>query len=324
MIVLSAILSGTTGTVMISTFHHSVFADLGALSSLKKSLNQSVSVVIPALNEGATIGKIVSTIKETCVDRFNVVDEIVVIDGSSKDDTVAIAKKCGANTFLSDEIGPSVKCSGKGVALWKSQFVTRGDIVLFVDSDITDFDERFIGGLLGPLLRNPGLVFVKAFYRRPLVIDSNVFIDQGGRVTELLVRPLLKQCVPELAALHQPLSGEYALRKKFLSEISLWSGYSIEIGIVLDAYFKAGLDGIAQVDMDQRFHRNRPLHELSAMASCILRVFMEKMHRQNKLSLSDELHSLIALQENKASGYFTYDSELPPYSQFCAEKISVS
>jgi glucosyl-3-phosphoglycerate synthase len=171
---------------------------------------------------------------------------------------------------------------------WKSQFISNGDIVIFIDSDLIDFDQRFICGLLGVMLQYPGKMMVKSFYNRPLMIDSHRFEQQGGRVTELLVKPLIELFVPQLAEVFQPLSGEYALRRDAFSVLPFWSGYAVEIGLLLDTWFTWGGDCIAQVDMEHRTHRNRSIQELHVMSSSILRVFLYKMHTRGILSLSNE------------------------------------
>lgn len=299
---------------MFDTFHHSLFSDAVSLVKAKQLCGHSVSVVIPALNEEATIGTIISKIKRYCIDEWALVDEIVVIDGHSSDETARVAEKNGAKVFALDDIGPSVQCQGKGVALWKSQFVTNGEIVIFIDSDLIDFDQRFIYGLLGVMLNYPEKVLVKSFYNRPLVIDSCRLEQQGGRVTELLVKPLIEFFVPELKDICQPLSGEYALRRDVFRAFPFWSGYAVEIGLLLDTWFNCGEDCIAQVDMDHRTHRNRSIEQLHIMAASILRVFMHKMHSRGVLTLSNECIEM-SLLGNCIISNDGCDIELEPYGK---------
>ncbi|MBN1604675.1 MAG: glucosyl-3-phosphoglycerate synthase [Chitinispirillaceae bacterium] len=299
---------------MFDTFHHSLFSDAVSLVNAKQLCGHSVSVVIPALNEESTIGTIISKIKRYCVDEWALVDEIVVIDGHSSDETARVAEKNGAKVFALDDIGPSVQCQGKGVALWKSQFVTKGEIIIFIDSDLIDFDQRFIYGLLGVMLNYPEKVLVKSFYNRPLVIDSCRLEQQGGRVTELLVKPLIEFFVPELKDICQPLSGEYALRRDVFRAFPFWSGYSVEIGLLLDTWFNCGGDCIAQVDMDHRTHRNRSIEQLHFMAASILRVFMHKMHSRGILTLSNECIEMSMLG-NCILSNDGCDIELEPYGK---------
>jgi glucosyl-3-phosphoglycerate synthase len=299
---------------VVATFHHSRFSAIADLVNLKHQTGLTVSVVIPALNEASTIGAIISIIKKHCIDEHPLIDEIIVVDGYSSDKTAAIATENGAKVFAINDIGPPVQCKGKGVALWKSQYVAKGDIVIFIDSDLTDFDQRFIYGLLGVMLHYPEKYLVKSFYNRPLIIDSHVFEQQGGRVTELLAKPLIELFVPQLSGIFQPLSGEYALRRDAFKNLPFWSGYAVEIGLLLDMYFSYGIDCIAQVDMDQRVHRNRPLQELHAMSSSILRVFLQKMHTHGAISISKECFEQFFIDNFMIDNNDYSDIELEPSS----------
>lgn len=298
---------------MIETFHYSRYSDVAALARMKQQTSQSVSVIIPALNEASTIGAIVGAIKKCCMDEALLIDEILVIDGCSSDETATIATASGATVYTIDNIGPVVQYKGKGVALWKSQFVAKGDILLFIDSDLVEFDHRFIYGLLGAMIEYPGKLLVKSFYNRPLMIDSKLFAQQGGRVTELLVKPLIELFVPELVDISQPLSGEYALRRDVFRKFPFWSGYAVEIGLLLDTYFSYGTVAIAQVDMEHRVHRNRSIQELRIMASSILRVFLQKMHLNGKAILSDECFERFFENNGIIDKNGQYDIELEPY-----------
>jgi glucosyl-3-phosphoglycerate synthase len=298
---------------VIETFHFSRYSDVAALTRMKQQKSQFVSVVIPALNEAATIGNIVAAIKKCCIDEAPLVDEIIVIDGCSSDETATIATESGATVYAIDTIGPAVHCKGKGVALWKSLFVAKGDILLFIDSDLVEFDHRFIYGLLGVMIECPEKLLVKSFYDRPLMIDSHLFARQGGRVTELLVKPLIELFVPELMDISQPLSGEYALRRDVFSKLPFWSGYAVEIGLLLDIYFSGGTNAIAQVDMEHRVHRNRSIQELRSMASSILRVFLQKMHIHGKFSFADEYMERFFGTNDILNKNGQFDIELEPY-----------
>jgi glucosyl-3-phosphoglycerate synthase len=177
-------------------------------------------------------------------------------------------------------VGPKIPYRGKGAALWKSQFVARGSILIFIDSDLFDFRRNFITGLSGALLENNDLQLIKASYSRPLKTDGEMLEDSGGRVTEILVRPLINQFLPELAELRQPLAGEYALRRSSLERMHFYSGYGVEIGLLLEYYFTLGCKVIGQVELGTRSHRNRPLSELSRMAFEIEHVFFTYMEQQ--------------------------------------------
>jgi glucosyl-3-phosphoglycerate synthase len=298
---------------VIETFHFSRYSDVAALARMKQQKSQSVSVIIPALNEASTIGAIIAATKKCCMEDKPLVDEILVIDGCSSDETATIATASGATVYTIDNVGPKVQCKGKGVALWKSQFVAKGDILLFIDSDLVEFDHRFIYGLLGAMLEYPDKLLVKSFYNRPLMIDSKLFAQQGGRVTELLVKPLIELFVPELLDISQPLSGEYALRRDVFRKFPFWSGYAVEIALLLDTYFSYGTNAIAQVDMEHRVHRNRSIQELRIMATSILRVFLQKMHTHGKVTFADDCLERFFENNGIIKDNTQYDIELEPY-----------
>ncbi len=304
---------------MIKTFHSSAFLSKLQLLKAKKQKGISISVVIPALNEAKTIGTIVSMIHQKMMEEIAIVDEIVVMDGFSNDSTVKEACKAGASVYTPDSAGPKVNCSGKGVALWKSQFITSGDILIFIDSDIIDFDERFICGLLGPLLMYQEYDFVKAFYKRPLLLGSGVYENHGGRVTEILVRPLLSAFIPELACFNQPLAGEYAIKRSLLETLPVFSGYGVEIGLLMDIYFSQGLSRVAQVDMGQRWHRNRTVAELSKMSFALLKVMISRMQKHGLVSWKNVSDFLIIAEGSSYSKEVCEESELSPRINFSKE-----
>ena len=245
------------------------------LASLKRETRSTVSVVLPAHNEEATIGSIVRPIRVELVDGCGLVDELVVIDSHSQDATAAIAREAGARTVDVRDIAPELGTfRGKGEALWKSMFVTRGDLLVFVDADLTLWETHFVTGLLGPLLTSPGTSLVKGFYDRlvegePARAEHRV---QGGRVTELVARPLLAQVWPELAAVVQPLAGEWAVRRSLLEQLPIPIGYGVEFAVLVDAWSRFGLDAIAQVDLGARAHEHQSIHDLGVMAAEILAV----------------------------------------------------
>lgn len=228
-----------------------------------------VSVVLPAREVADTIGPILDAL--TPLRDVGVVDELVVVDAASADGTAAIAENCGARVVQESELlaehGPA---RGKGDALWRSLTATSGEIVVFVDSDTEDFDDRFVRGLLGPLLQEPAIAFVKGAFRRPFRLGETTVPDGGGRVTELVARPLLNLHVPELAGVVQPLAGEFAARRALLEQLSFPVGYGVEIATLIDAFRVAGLDALAQVDLGERQNRHQPLRALSAMAYAVM------------------------------------------------------
>lgn len=231
----------------------------------------TVSLVVPARNEAATVGDVVSRVREALVDTVALLDEIVVIDSDSTDDTYAVATDAGAAVHRAGEIRPDLgTVPGKGEAMWKSQFVTTGEVLVFMDADLLDWDTHFVPGLLGPLLTRPEIALVKGFYERPMVSESAAVPFEGGRVTELVARPLIRLLFPELAELHQPLAGEWAVRRSLFEQLSVPTGYAVELAALVDTVRARGLDAIAQVDLGTRAHRHQSLRDLSGMSTQIL------------------------------------------------------
>ncbi len=234
-----------------------------------------VSVVLPALDEETTVGAIVAAIVPLTVPppggTTPLVDELVVIDSGSTDRTVERAAAAGARVVLRTDVLPELEPHpGKGEVLWRALAATTGDIVCYLDSDLVDFDPAFVTALLGPLLTEPDVALVKGFYRRPLRLETTQADTGGGRVTELLVRPLLAALRPELAGVIQPLGGEYAATRELLESLPFAAGYGVEIGLLLDTHTRLGLGGMAQVNLGVRKHRNRSLLQLGVMARQIL------------------------------------------------------
>lgn len=234
----------------------------------------TVSVCLPARNESDTVGAIVDTLVNQLL-RPGVIDEVLVIDDHSTDDTAGVAAAAGARVRSSEDILPAYgEGHGKGEVLWKSLHETTGDIVLWCDSDLTSFHHRFVSGLLGPLLCEDDVDFVKGFYRRPEAEGEG-----GGRVTELVARPLIALLFAELNGIHQPLSGEYGGRRELLEQLPFVEGYGVEIGLLIDIARRFGTSGIVQVDLDVRHHRNRPLHELGPQAAAIMQTALRRADR---------------------------------------------
>ncbi|HYH31297.1 MAG TPA: glucosyl-3-phosphoglycerate synthase, partial [Pseudonocardia sp.] len=230
-----------------------------------------VSVVLPALDEEATVGAIVAAIVPLTRGPAPLVDELVVVDSGSTDRTIEVAADAGARVVLRGDVLPDLEpVPGKGEVLWRSLAATSGDLVCFLDSDLVDFDPGFVPALLGPLLTDQAVALVKGFYRRPLRLESAEADTGGGRVTELLVRPLLAALRPELAGVVQPLGGEYAGTRELLESVPFAPGYGVEIGLLLDTFSRLGIDGLAQVNLGVRKHRNRSLLQLGAMSRQIL------------------------------------------------------
>jgi glucosyl-3-phosphoglycerate synthase len=273
-----------------NTFHAHEFADIRKLVALKERHNLTISVGLPALNEEKTIGTVIKRVKGALMERVPLIDQIVVIDSDSEDRTVEIAGDLGVpvhrHSQILTETGTHV---GKGEALWKSLHVLDGDIVAWIDTDISNIQPRFVYGLLGPLLRESRIQYVKGFYQRP-IRQGNVLVSEGGgRVTELMARPLINLFYPELSGMIQPLSGEYAGRRELLERLPFFTGYAVEIGLLIDILDHAGLSAIGQVDLERRIHRNQPLPNLSQMAYVILQGAIRKLEERHRLELLTEV-----------------------------------
>ena len=235
---------------------------------------RTVSVVLPALNEEETVAGVVETITPLL---GGLVDELIVLDSGSTDDTEIRALAAGARVISREVALPEVAPQpGKGEVLWRSLAATAGDIIAFVDSDLLDPDPMFVPKLLGPLLTADGVHLVKGFYRRPLKVSGSEDANGGGRVTELVARPLLAALRPELMCLYQPLGGEYAGTRELLTSVPFAPGYGVEIGLLIDAYDRLGLDAIAQVNLGVRTHRNRPLTELASMSRQVIATLLSR------------------------------------------------
>lgn len=288
-----------------NTFSADEFSDLQALLALKQEQGVTVSLALPALNEEETVGKVIQTVKEALMDQVPLLDEIVLIDSNSTDQTRKIAQDLGIPVFIHQELLPELGArSGKGEALWKSLLVTRGDIIAWIDTDIRNIDPRFVYGIIGPLLLDPRIQFVKAFYQRPIKVDGKLEASGGGRVTELTARPLLNLFYPELSGLIQPLAGEYAGRRALLEKIPFFSGYGVEIGMLIDVLEQVGLAAIAQVDLLERIHHNQPLQSLSKMSFAIIQAVVRKLEkRYNKDFLEDVNKSMKLIQSDQSNFY---------------------
>lgn len=277
--------------------------DAAAVTAAKNG--RRLSVVLPARDEEATVGAIVTALREHLVEAVPLLDEIVVIDSDSVDDTARVAREAGARVYAQSEILPEWgSVPGKGEALWKSLAVTTGDIVAFIDADLRDFDPSFALGLLAPLVTDPSLGFVKGCYDRPLADGATVLPSGGGRVTELVARPLIDAWWPELAGFVQPLAGEYAATREVLERIPFARGYGVELALLVDVWELVGLDAMAQVDLGTRRHRNSPDVALARMAAQIQRTAWERLVREGRLSTSAEPdHRLTTFTRSGAGTY---------------------
>jgi hypothetical protein len=279
-----------------SNFHHREFDDLARLVQLKERRGVRISGVLPTLNEAETIGAIVGCARSELMERFPLLDELLVIDSGSTDRTREIAESEGARVLEHTNVLQRYgSYPGKGEALWKSLYETTGDLIAWSDTDIQDWHPRFFYGTLGPLLAEPRIGYVKAYYQRPIVEGGTLKEGGGGRVTELVARPLINLFFPELSGYIQPLSGEYAGRRSVLEAIPFFTGYAVEIGHLIDLAERIGLDGLGQVDMEVRVHRNQELEGLSRMSFVILQAVMKRLEERKRARLFAELGSSMKL-----------------------------
>ena len=257
-------------TAVIRTFHHR-HVELDAVLAAKRG--RRVAVCIPARDEEATVGRIVRTVRRELVEQAALVDEILVVDDGSQDATALVAREAGARVVGVDEVLPASGArSGKGEAMWKGLAATDTDIVVYCDADVRNFGPRFVVGLLAPLLLHDEFGFSKAFYERPLEGAP----DGGGRVTELVARPLLSLLFPALTSIVQPLAGECAGRREVLEQVPFVEGYGVDLGLLVDIAERFGVQSIAQVDLGVRHHRNRPLDELGPQAMAVLQTALSR------------------------------------------------
>ncbi len=266
------------------------YSSIEKLIALKRTSGESVSIVIPTLNEEKTVASIISIIKTELIDDINLVDELIVMDGGSLDKTVQIVEAMGVKCFdARSGLGGTGWFNGKGLALWRSQFVTKGSIIAFVDADIENFDCRFVKGLIGPFLESCSVGFVKGYYSRPIKNSvGDIEPSGGGRVTELFARPIFSRFYPDAAQFIQPLSGEYAFRRDKIENLQFYTGYGVETSLILDYLRKYANNSIVQVGFGERVHRNRPLSDLGVMVSVILQTVVDFAEQDGFLSVKGD------------------------------------
>lgn len=287
-----------------NTFHADEFKNLSYLVDLKNKQNLTISLALPALNEEKTVGRVIRTIKKNLMTKFPLLDEIVLMDSNSRDRTRTIAEKLGVPVFIhQDTLSQYGARLGKGEALWKSLYCTSGDIIIWIDTDIVNIHPRFIYGLIGPLLLRPELDFVKGFYRRPLRVGNKIQAGGGGRVTELTARPLLNLFYPELSGIVQPLSGEYSGRRRALEKLPFFSGYGVEIGLLIDMLEKFGLNSIGQVDLMERVHHNQHLEALGKMSFAIIQAVFRKLESRLGGAVLEDVNRSMKLIRHGDEGY---------------------
>jgi glucosyl-3-phosphoglycerate synthase len=264
------------------TFHHSSYP-VARIAAERAEQALGVSVCLPARECAETVGGIVAILGK--LRTAGAIDSIVVIDAASEDGTATVAERAGAVVFQEAELMPAYgPVLGKGDAMWRALSVLEGELVCFLDADTESFSEHFLTGLLGPLLCEPGVSFVKAFYRRPLANGgSPPEAEGGGRVNHLLARPALELFYPQLAQVRQPLAGEVAARRELLERLPFATGYGVEIAMLIDAWQEVGLDAIAQVDLEDHRNRHQPLSALTPMALTVLATIAVRLEREGRL-----------------------------------------
>ncbi len=288
-----------------NTFHANEFADLKQLMALKEKQGVTISLALPALNEEKTVGKIIAMIKKALMVETPLLDEMVLIDSNSIDQTRQIAESLGVPVYIHQKLLPELGArEGKGEALWKSLMVTKGDIIAWIDTDIINIHPRFVYGVIGPLLLNPEIQLVKGFYRRPLKLGGKTLAGGGGRVTELTARPLLNLFYPELSGIVQPLSGEYAGRRGALEKAIFFSGYGVETGLLIDVFEQFGLRSIAQVDLLERIHKNQDLVALSKMSFAIIQTVLRKIETRYERAIVEDVNKTMKLIRHSRDGYY--------------------
>lgn len=280
--------------------------DAYAVASAASAAGQSVAVVLPALNEAATVGTIVDSIRSHLVLGAHLVHDLVVVDSGSTDTTAAVAAEAGARVVARTDVLADVPVlPGKGEAMWRGLAATTADIVVFIDADLQSFTSDYVAALVGPLVCDPALQLMKAIYERPLVAGESVIPAGGGRVTELVARPLINHFWPELAGVVQPLAGEYAGRRALLESLPFPCGYGVEIALLVDTYERHGLSAIGQVDLGVRVHRHHDDQGLGVMAAEILDTVVRRLP-----GLARREHAELVQFERRAHGYHALTREL--------------
>ncbi len=303
------------------SFHHRDFSELAGPGAPRPT----VTLILPTREVAGTIGPILHTVAGLN-ERSGLVSQVVVVDADSADGTADIARGHGAEVYSENELRPEFgPAQGKGDAMWRALSVARGDIIMYADTDTTDFFEHFIYGTLGPLLTVPGVKFCKAAYRRPFASDSHPVADGGGRVTELMAKPLLNFFYPELTGFVQPLAGEFAVSRDLLLRTPFLTGYGVEIALLIDVLGAAGLDALSQVDLGSRQNRHQPLFDLTRMSSAVLRALARRVPA---LSAPEDtggwepqtyLHAVATTDGLRLDEHLTELLERPPMAEVLAQ-----
>ena len=307
------------------------FSDLERMGRLKRDRGLTVSAVLPGRNVADTIGGIIDEIHAVNGQTSGnpLVDQVLVIDADSPDGTAGVAAGKGAEVFSENELmREQGGAHGKGDAMWRALSVARGDLVMFMDTDTKDFEPQLVYGVLGPILEDPRVRYVKAAYRRPFKSEEASQVDGGGRVTELSTKPLFNLFYPELAGFVQPLAGEFVADRELFRSIPFLTGYAVETGIMIDVYKKVGLGAMAQVDLGTRQNRHQPLRDLSRMSYAVLRAVARRMRQEGRLNqmsdpdapvapfqFSDYLHAVATPDGLQLQEYVEELVERPPIEE---------
>jgi glucosyl-3-phosphoglycerate synthase len=271
------------------------------LADLRQRQDVRVSVVFPARNEERTVADVVGALARELVAQAPLVDELVVMNSDSTDATARLAAQAGATVYRTREVAPELgSYPGKGEALWKSLLVTTGDLLVFVDADLTQWGPHFVTGLLGPLLTDPQVRLVKGFYARVRTESDGSTSTEGGRVAELVARPLLSMWWPELANVVQPLAGEWAARRDLMESLPIPVGYGVELATLMDTVARHGLDALAQVDLGSRAHKHQANHDLAVMAAELLAAAERRRPADRQLEPRGELRQFIRAEDGQA------------------------
>ena len=289
------------------------------LAAAKDALDLSITVCLPALDEAATIGAICEVITRDLV-AGGLVDELLVVDSGSTDGSPGLASAAGAKVVRAAEVLPEVaelRAPGKGESLWKSLAVVAGDIVVWVDSDTRNFDPRFVTRLVAPLLDDPSIGFVKGFYERPFHTEAATLPSEGARVTEIAVRPLLNLFFPALSGVIQPLSGEYAARVDLVRDLPFFTGYAVDVGLLIDVVERYGLDALAQVDLGERVHRNRDVAALGRMSFEIMHALFGMLDEDALVKLAEPLREqLVQFKNAEPARHEVHIGRRPPIARY--------
>jgi len=302
-----------------NTFDAEEFKNIEQLVEKKESKGLTISLALPALNEEKTVGNVIKIAKSEFMDKHPLIDEMILIDSGSTDKTRDIARDLGIPVYLNQKVLSEYGFrNGKGEVLWKSLYLTNGDIIFWVDTDIHNFNPKFIYGVLGPMIMDERIKFVKGFYKRPIMgKDGIVHPGGGGRVTELTARPMLNLFFPQLSGIIQPLSGEYGGKREALEKLTFTSGYGVETSLLIDMLRIFKLQSIGQTNLDVRVHRNQPLQNLSKMSFAIIQTVLSKLEKRYGVKFVQDINKTMNIIQYDESQFYLdvqeiIEKERPP------------